>query len=152
MIEQTDGRLRVALAGKVVPSKIVPPRPGLMRVGASAEKSGRTLERQLKKVAQLPEVIPVKRKRQPRSPDEPDPRRQPTPRQVDRWKAVQLAKSKGLSLRAIARELGIARVTVAKYARSAQPPLNRFGEKDAAQAAPEPVGAISRQESQAPVH
>ena len=65
---------------------------------------------------------------------------------------MPLAKTKGLSLRAIARELGIARETVAKYARSAQPPLNRFGEKDAAQDAPEPVGAISRQESQAPVH
>ena len=69
-----------------------------------------------------------------------------------RWKAVQLAKSKGLSQRAIARELGIARDTVRKYARSAHPPLNRFGEKDPAQAAPEPAGAISRQESQAPVH
>ena len=103
-------------------------------------------------MAQLPAVVPVSDKRQPRSPDEPDPRRQPTPRQVARWKAVQLAKSKGLSQRAIARELGIARGTVAKYARSAHPPLNRFGEKDAAQAAPEPAGAISRQESQAPVH
>ena len=100
----------------------------------------------------MPEVVPVSSKRKPRSPDEPDPRRQPTPRQLARWKAAQLAKSKGLSLRAIAREFGIARVTVAKYAKSAQPPLNRFGEMDAAQAAPEPTGAASRQESQAPVH
>ena len=68
------------------------------------------------------------------------------------FRAVQLAKPKGLSLRAIARELGIARAKVAKYAKSAQPPLNRFGENDAAQAAPEPAGAISRQDSQAPVH
>ena len=152
MIEHTDGRLQVAFAGRVIPSQLVPPKPGLMRIGASADKSRRTLERQLKKVAQLPEVVPVKNKRKPRSPNDPDPRRQPTPRQVARWKAVQLAKSKGLSLRAIARELGIARDTVAKYARSAHPPLNRFGEKDAAQPAPEPAGVISRQESQAPVH
>ena len=152
VIEQTNGRLQMSSGGRVIPSQLVPPRPGLMRVGARADESRRTLERQLKKVAQLPEVVPVRNKRKPRSPDEPDPRRQPTPRQVARWKAVQLAKSKGLSLRAIARELGIARGTVAKYARSAQPPLNRFGEKDAAQAAPEPAGAISRQESQAPVH
>ena len=152
VIEQTDGRLQVASEGRVIPSQLVPPRPGLMRVGAGADRSPRTLERQLEKVAQLPEVVRVKRKRQPRSPDEPDPWRQPTPRQVARWKSVQLAKSKGLSQRAIARELGIARDTVRKYARSAHPPLNRFGEKDAAQDAPEPNGAISRQESQAPVH
>ena len=39
VIERIDGRLGVALVGKIVPSKLVPPRPGLMRVGASAEKS-----------------------------------------------------------------------------------------------------------------
>ena len=144
MIEQTDGRLQVAFAGKVILLKLVPPRPGLMRIGASANKLRRTLERQLEKVAKLPKVVPVKKKRKERSPDEPDPRRQPTARQVARWKAMQSAKAKGLSLRAIARELGIARDTVAKYARSAHPTLERFGEKDAAQAAPEPAGAISR--------
>ena len=123
-----------------------------MRIDARADKSRQALERQLKKVAKLPEVVPVKNMRKLRTPNDPDPRRQPTPRQVARWKAVQLAKSKRLSLRAIARELGIARDTVAKNARSAHPPLNRFGEKDPAQDAPEPAGAISRQESQAPVH
>ena len=45
--------------------------------------------------------------------------------------AVQQAKRKGLSLRAIARELGVSRVTVAKYARANRPPLNRFGMGDA---------------------
>ena len=63
---------------------------------------------------------------------------------------MRLAKSKGLSLRAIARELGIARDTVAKYAKSAHPPQNRFGEKDAAQAAPEPAGATSRRNRRHP--
>ena len=43
------------------------------------------------------------------------------------WKAVQQAKRKGLSLRAIACELGISRVTVAMYARASRPPPNRFG-------------------------
>ena len=152
VLEHTNGRLQVAFKGKIVPSQLVPPKPGLMRIGSRAGKSRRTLERQLEKVAKLPKVVPVSSKRKLRSPHDPDPRRQPTPRQVARWKAVQLAKSKGPSLRAIARELGIARDTVAKYARSAHPPLNRFGEKDAAQDAPEPDGAISRQESQAPVH
>ena len=67
-------------------------------------------------------------------------------------RAVLLAKSNGLSQRAIAREFGIARETVREYARAGQPPLNRFGEKDAAQAASELAGAFSRQESQAPFH
>jgi len=48
--------------------------------------------------------------------------RQPTPRMVTYWEAVQVAKSKGLSLRAISRVLGISRTTVTKYARLTQPP------------------------------
>jgi len=39
------------------------------------------------------------------------------------WDAVQEAKSRGLSLRAIARELGISRVTVTKYANASSPPV-----------------------------
>ena len=95
VIEQTDGRLQVSSRGKVIPSQLVPPRPGLMRVGSRAGKSRRTLERQLEKVSQLPEVVPVKRKRKPRLPGEPDPRRHPTPRRVTHWKAMQLANSTG---------------------------------------------------------
>jgi transcriptional regulator with XRE-family HTH domain len=41
------------------------------------------------------------------------------------WKAVQHAKLRGLSLRAIARELGIACNTVRRYARTLTPPANR---------------------------
>ena len=88
VIKQTDGRLSVVLAGKVIPSKLVPPRPGLMRVGASADKSRRTLERKLEKVPRFPEVVPIRNKRKERLPGEPDPWRQPTQRQVARWKAV----------------------------------------------------------------
>ena len=42
--------------------------------------------------------------------------RTPTPTQKARWKAIQQARLKGLSLRAIAKELGIARDAVRKYA------------------------------------
>ena len=41
--------------------------------------------------------------------------RTPTSTQQARWEAVQQARNQGLSLRAIARELGIARDTVGKY-------------------------------------
>jgi transposase len=51
------------------------------------------------------------------------PSRRPTPRQLARWGAVQEAMRQGLSLRAIARQLAIARKTVRKYAAAGSPPL-----------------------------
>ena len=48
--------------------------------------------------------------------------RTPTPTQQVRWVAVQQAKSRGLSLRAIARELGMAKNTVRKYLKADSPP------------------------------
>ena len=41
------------------------------------------------------------------------------------WEDVQQAKLRGLSLRAIARELGIHRNTVRKYALAESPPLRK---------------------------
>ena len=49
--------------------------------------------------------------------------RKPTPLQTARWKAVQRAKRKGLSMRGIARELGIHRDTVKKYMNAESPPV-----------------------------
>ena len=54
-----------------------------------------------------------------------DPRsRKPTPLQTARWKAVQKAKRKGLSIRGIARELSIHRDTVRKYMNAESPPMS----------------------------
>lgn len=58
----------------------------------------------------------------PQLPDSPP--RRPTPRQQARWDAVQIAKRHGLSVRAIARQLGLARGTVRKYAAASSPPVN----------------------------
>ena len=58
--------------------------------------------------------------------------RTPTPTQLARWKAIQQAKLKGLSLRAIARELGIARDTVRKYAYAEKPPTKKLSAKERA--------------------
>ena len=56
--------------------------------------------------------------------------RKPTPLQTARWKAVRKAKRKGLSIRGIARELGIHRDTVKKYMNAESPPLSRAREVD----------------------
>ena len=50
-------------------------------------------------------------------------RRKPTPLQTARWKAVQKAKRKGLSIRGIARELGIHRNTARKYMNADSPSM-----------------------------
>ena len=48
----------------------------------------------------------------------------PTPRMVAYWEAIQAAKRRGLSGRAIARELGISRNTVRKYSMASQLPVH----------------------------
>ena len=60
--------------------------------------------------------------------------RTPTLTQKARWKAIQQARLKGLSLRAIARELGISRVTVRKYAYVEQPPTKKLSAQERAKA------------------
>lgn len=56
--------------------------------------------------------------------------RTPTPTQLARWKAIQRARLKGLSLQAISRELGIARNTVRKYAYAEKPPPKKLSAKE----------------------
>ena len=59
------------------------------------------------------------RKAEPPSP------REATPRQQALWKAVHHTRLQGVTLRGIARELGISRNTVREYADSLAPPVNR---------------------------
>ena len=51
--------------------------------------------------------------------------RKPTFLQRERWKAVQEAKRRGLSIRGMARELGIHRHTVRRYIDAESPPTRR---------------------------
>ena len=60
--------------------------------------------------------------------------RTPTPTQQARWEAVQQAKSRGLSLRAIARELGMSRVATRKYSLAERPPTKLLSAKERAKA------------------
>ena len=58
--------------------------------------------------------------------------RTPTPTQQARWEAVQKARKQGLSLRAIARELGMSRVATRKYAIAESPPTKLLSAKERA--------------------
>ena len=60
--------------------------------------------------------------------------RTPTSTQQARWEAVQQARNQGLSLRAIARELGISRDTVGKYLKAESPPTKLLSAKERAKA------------------
>ena len=60
--------------------------------------------------------------------------RTPTPTQQARWEAVQHAKGQGVSLRAIARKLGMSRVATRKYAVAESPPTKLLSAKERAKA------------------
>ena len=51
--------------------------------------------------------------------------RKPTFLQRERWKAIQKARRKGMSLRAIERELGIHRGTIRRYLDAEGPPTRQ---------------------------
>ena len=57
-------------------------------------------------------------------------RRTPTQTQQARWEAVQQAREQGLSLRVIARKLGMARDTVGKYAKAESPLTKNLSAKE----------------------
>ena len=60
--------------------------------------------------------------------------RTPTSTQQARWEAVQQAREQGLSLRAISRNLGMARDTVGKYLKADSPSTKKFSAKEFAKA------------------
>ena len=61
-------------------------------------------------------------------------RRTPTETQQARWEAVQQAREQGLSLRDIARKLGMDRNTAGKYALAETPPTKKLSAKERAEA------------------
>ena len=140
VLEGLDGRLAVQHEGRTVASQQAPPRPSVLRsfdtrtvhtAGPSRYTNGVT-RRSEDAVASMGTMLVVDRLRDdadhngaarvrrtatPRS-------RKPTPLQTARWKAVQKAKRKGLSIRGIARELSIHRDTVRKYMNAESPPMS----------------------------
>ena len=70
-------------------------------------------------------------------------RRTPTPTQQARWEAIQLARRQGLSLRAIARNLGMAKNTAKKYALAESPPTKELSAKERAKAEAQAASLIA---------
>lgn len=151
--ERLDGSLVVCHQGRIIPTQEAPPHPGILRarngdsggnpvtilsgladgvrpdtVGSPGLGPVRVLGAATKGAA-AGSLVQARNGGAPRlkaryAPTSPSVlRRQPTLRQKARWEAVQEAKLHGLSLRVIARVLGIDRGTVRKYADAASPPV-----------------------------
>ena len=138
VLEQSDGQLMVRHDGKAIAHQEAPPKAGALRaaqgglaptpeLGQVVRNLGRhgLTRKQLQRLATL--GAPVD---QPMDDDEAPsaytpPPREATPRKQALWKAIHHAKLQGVSLRGIARELGISRNTVRKYVDLSAPPINR---------------------------
>ena len=137
VLEGLDGQLAVQHEGRIIPTQEAPQRPNILRnftkrtahTPAPHLDSNGLGRRWADKLAQLDVEV---------SQDDADsngagrarkavtPRwRKPTPLQTARWRAVRKAKRKGLSIRGIARELGIHRNTVRKYMDAESAPMAR---------------------------
>ena len=140
VLEGLDGRLSVRHEGRIIPAQEAPPSPVFLRNGhgrsapVPAPPSGAhgLGERWTAALEQLDSR--VENERDPGAitgsaaaagkPKAASPRK-PTFLERERWKAIQKARRKGMSLRAIERELGIHRATVRKYLDAEGPPTRR---------------------------
>ena len=141
VLEGLDGRLSLQHEGRIIASQEAPPSPGALRSGVS--------DSPIDAVSPPPPPPRLKGRNAPQdttselltaattnggaSADDDDvvemtvsaSPRKPTFLQRERWKAVQQAKRRGLSIRGMARELGIHRHTVRRYIDAASPPTRR---------------------------
>ena len=141
VIEMLDGRLVVEHHGHIISSQEAPPRPGILR--SFNERSPHEFVPQIDRNGlgrRWTEVLASLDAERPTGEAHDavaasgasgvrsgaiGSRRKPTPLQIARWKAVQKAKRRGLSIRGIARKLGIHRSTARKYMEAESPPLAR---------------------------
>ena len=140
VLEGLDGRLSVRHEGRIVPAQEAPPSPVFLRNG---HKLSATVPAAPSGANGLGERWTTALKPlDSRAEDEQDqgaitgsaaaggkPKaasaRKPTFLQRERWKAIQKARRKGMSLRAIERELGIHRATIKKYMDAEGPPTRQ---------------------------
>ena len=139
VLEGLDGQLAVQHEGQIIPTQEAPQRPNILRRTTHTPShhldSNGPGRRWVDKLAQLDVHVPRDTCRRQRNSatsrhgrvrNAVTPRqRKPTPLQTARWRAVRKAKRKGLSIRGIARELGIHRDTVKRYMNTDSPPTAR---------------------------
>ena len=140
VLEGLDGRLSVRHEGRIIAAQEAPPSPVFLRNGlrssASAPvppSSAHSLgERWIEALDPLDSGAEDENGRGMITDDvatasrpAATPARNPTFPQKERWKAIQKARRKGMSLRAIERELGIHRATIKKYMDAAGSPTRR---------------------------
>ena len=141
VLERADGELLIRYQGETVDFQEGEPRASA-RWGESTDRSPRSegpkttdglasshLDREQRKLLAELESSVEKRAKAKSAAGKGKPlrhqlQRKPTSTQQARWVAVQQAKSRGLSLRAIARELGMSRVAAREYAHAERPPPN----------------------------
>ena len=125
-----DGRLSVRREGCIIPAQEAPPPPVFLRnphlsPGPLAESWGETLVPLDTMADDAEESGSAVEGVAPADKSPVKPARKPTFLQKARWKAVEKARRKGMSLRAIERELGIHRSTIKKYLDAEGPPTRR---------------------------
>jgi len=117
--ERLDGELSVLYEDRGIATQEAPPRASVLR----RSKGDDQYKDRARFMEQVEACLPTTPKSARQRGVEP---RRPTPRMKAYWEAIHEAKRRGLSLRAIARELGISRSTVAKYVKASSPPV--YGE------------------------
>ena len=130
-------RLIHHLKGEIIPSQEAPPRPGLLRSFNGSSSHGPPAHGGLNGLGRRWAAALAALDAEVDAGDADDngavrvrkapamQHRKPTPLQTARWNAVQKAKRRGLSIRGVARELGIHRDTAKKYMEAASPPMKR---------------------------
>ena len=141
VLEGLDGRLSLQHEGRIIASQKAPPSPASLR-SRNETSPAAAIPTSDPGLASKPSVTALdllsarpdqEEDAHTAAIDDPDvaglrvvasPRR-PTFLQQERWKAVQQAKLKGVSIRRMARELGIHRDTVRRYIDAETPPTRR---------------------------
>ena len=138
VLEGLDGRLSVRHEGRIVAAPEAPPSPVFLRNGhrlsatvpvppSGAHGLGERWTATLKSLdsgAEKDQGDNTGSAATAGKPKATSPRK-PTFLERERWKAIQKARRKGMSLRAIERELGIHRATVRKYLDPEGPPTRQ---------------------------
>ena len=142
VLEHTGGRLQIRHEGEIIPGRPAAPKAGALRASRGALAPTPEIARIVKHPGNLRLSQPQLRNLANLEPDpvadDDDivsdagsetqaPEERPlSPRKLALWRAVQKAEVQGISLREIARQLGISRNTVRKYARALTQPTNRL--------------------------